>query len=442
MKDRKSRILAELPAHLLTKPRPWVLVSVVVASLTGMVAATAVAPQSGTTVIRTERVVEILPAPTAQASASADAELPFVYSERIHSGDTLQSIFLRLRADDAEALAFIANSAQGKQAVRQMRAGRWVTALVGADGRVASFTLPSGNGQNSITVERNTDGGLQWRDAAATQVTMAEMRSGVIQQSLFAATDAAGVPDSVARQMTEIFGTEIDFHSDLHKGDRFNVVYEVIYEEGNPVGAGRVLAAEFTNQGTRHAVVLYRGPSGTEQYYSDDGRSLRQGFLRSPLEFSRVSSSFGQRVHPLLNDVRDHKGTDFSAPSGTPVRATSDGVIDLAGSQRGYGNIVVINHRNRISTAYAHLSGFAKGVGKGTLVNQGDVIGYVGSTGWATGPHLHYEVRINEVAQDPMQVALPMADTLDAGELAAFKRDTATLRNRFALLNYADASTR
>ena len=240
--------------------------------------------------------------------------------------------------------------------------------------------------------------------------------------------------------MAEIFGTEIDFHTDLRKDDRLNVVYETFYEDGNAVRAGRILAAEFINQDKRHAVVLYRGPSGKEQYYTDDGRSLRQGFLRSPLEFSRVSSSFGRRLHPIKNNWRDHKGTDFAAPTGTPIKATSDGVIDFAGVQNGYGNMVILKHRGNISTAYAHLNAFAGGMRKGQEVNQGEIIGYVGSTGWATGPHLHYEVRFDNVAQNPMTVELPMADALNAMELITFHRDTSELRNRFALLNYELAS--
>lgn len=437
MKDSKSRILAELPAQLLSTPRPWILASIVGLSLTGMVAATAVSPDAGSSALRSERIVESLPTPVAEADAGS--ELPFAYSERVQPGDTVQSIFNRLHADDPEAIAFLSATEQGKQAIRQLRAGRSVTALVDADGRIVSFSLPAA-GSGSLAIERDADGRLQWRDTAETQVTMTEMRSGTIRQSLFAATDAAGVPDRIAREMAEIFGTDIDFHADLRRGDRFNVVYEVMYEQGVEVGTGRILAAEFINGDTRHAVVLYRGPSGTEQYYSDDGRSLRQGFLRSPLEFSRVSSGFGRRQHPVHHDIRDHHGTDFPAPTGTPVRATSDGEVELAARQRGYGNIIVLKHRDGITTAYAHLHGFAKGVSKGAQVSQGDIIGYVGSTGWATGPHLHYEVRIHNVPQDPMTVALPMADSLNAAELAAFRRDTEPLRNRFALLNYTLAS--
>ena len=439
MKARKTRILADLPAHLLSRPRTWIAVGVTGLSLMGVVAATAVAPDTAPADILFERVVQTLPTPVASI-ASAEAELPFVYNERIQAGDTLQAIFNRLRIDDAEALAYVSGTDAGKRAIRQLRAGRSVTAVVSPEGRVMSFTLPIGNTTEQVVVERG-DAGLALREApSASQTTMVEMRSGTVTHSLFGATDAAGLPDNVATQLATIFGTWIDFHADLRKGDRFNVVYEAIYEEGNPVRAGRILAAEFINNGERHAVVLYRGPSGKEQYYSDDGRSLQQGFLRSPLEFSRVSSNFGRRLHPIHGSWRSHNGTDFSAPVGTPIMATSDATIDFIGTQRGFGNLIVLKHRNDITTHYAHLNGFAKGLAKGQSISQGDLIGYVGCTGWCTGPHLHYEVRIKDVPADPMTVALPMADSFNDRELAAFKRNTAHLRQRFALLNYEFAS--
>ena len=441
MKARKTRILADLPAHLLSRPRTWIAVGVTGLSLMGVVAATAVAPDTAPADILFERVVQTLPTPVASI-ASAEAELPFVYNERIQAGDTLQAIFNRLRIDDAEALAYVSGTDAGRRAIRQLRAGRSVTAVVSPEGRVMSFTLPIGNTTEQVVVERG-DSGLALREApSASQTTMVEMRSGTVTHSLFGATDAAGLPDNVATQLATIFGTWIDFHADLRKGDRFNVVYEAIYEEGNPVRAGRILAAEFINNGERHAVVLYRGPSGKEQYYSDDGRSLQQGFLRSPLEFSRVSSNFGRRLHPIHGSWRSHNGTDFSAPVGTPIMATSDATIEFIGSQRGFGNLIVLKHRNDITTHYAHLNGFAKGLAKGQSVNQGDLIGYVGCTGWCTGPHLHYEVRIKDVPADPMTVALPMADSFNDRELAAFKRNTAHLRQRFALLNYELASAK
>ncbi len=441
MKARKIRILADLPAHLLSRPRTWIAAGVTGLSLMGVVAATAVAPDTVPAEILFERVVQTLPTPAASVAA-IEAALPFVYNERIQAGDTLQAIFNRLRIDDAEALASISGSDAGKRAIRQLRAGRSVTAVVSPEGKVMSFTLPIGNTSEQVVVERS-ESGLALREApSSSQTAMVEMRSGTITRSLFAATDAAGLPDNVATQLATIFGTWIDFHADLRKGDRFNVVYEAIYEEGNPVRAGRILAAEFINNGERHAVVLYRGPSGKEQYYSDDGRSLQQGFLRSPLEFSRVSSDFGRRLHPIHGSWRAHNGTDFAAPIGTPIMATSDATIDFIGTQRGFGNLIVLKHRNDITTHYAHLNGFAKGLVKGQTISQGDVIGYVGCTGWCTGPHLHYEVRIKDVPADPMTVALPMADSFNDRELAAFKRNTAHLRQRFALLNYELASAK
>lgn len=439
MKARKTRILADLPAHLLSRPRTWIAAGVTGLSLMGVVAATAVAPDTVPADVLFVRVVETLPVPAASL-ANDEAELPFVHNERIQAGDTLQAIFNRLRINDTEALDFLSASDAGKQAIRLLRAGRSITAVVSPEGSLMSFTLPVGNTSDQLVIERG-DSGLALRSTpSVTQTTMVEMRSGTITHSLFGATDAAGLPDSVATQLATIFGTWIDFHSDLRKGDRFNVVYEAVYEEGNPARAGRILAAEFINKGERHAVVLYRGPSGKEQYYSDDGRSLQQGFLRSPLEFSRVSSNFGRRLHPIHGKWREHNGTDFAAPVGTPIKATSDATIEFIGTQRGFGNLIVLKHRNNITTHYAHLNGFAKGLAKEQSVSQGDLIGYVGCTGWCTGPHLHYEVRIKNVPADPMTVALPMADTFNDRELAAFKRNTAHLRQRFALLNYELAS--
>ncbi|MBN8441571.1 MAG: peptidoglycan DD-metalloendopeptidase family protein [Thauera sp.] len=432
MQTRKTRILAELPDQLFTRPRRWVVAGVAGLSMMGVVAAIAVAPQ-GPAQIATRPVVEVLSPPESETTALGD--LPFVQEVRLQSGDTAQTLFRRLRIQDAEALAFLTQSESGRQALRQLRAGRSVTAVIHADGRLASLTLPVGADGERTVIERAADGGLKLRDAQdGALATLVEMRSGVIRSSLFAATDAAELPDEVANKLVELFGTEIDFHTDLRKGDRFNVIYEAMYDRGTPVRTGRVLAAEFVNQGKSHVVVLHQR-ADKEQYYSADGRSLGQAFLRSPLEFSRVTSSFGGRIHPILNRPRDHKGVDFGAPTGTPVKATSDGVVDYAGTQRGYGNLIVLQHRGKISTAYAHLNGFARNLKQGQAVSQGDVIGYVGTTGMSTGPHLHYEVRIDGEAHDPMTVALPVADTLEGRELTAFKRDTAPLLHRFALLN-------
>src|SRR5919201_3716383 len=253
------------------------------------------------------------------------------------------------------------------------------------------------------------------------------MKASVIRSSLFAATDAVGVPDSIAMQLADVFGGDIDFYRDLRKGDRFTVVYELYHLGGRPVRAGRLLAAEFVNQGKVVRAVRF----GTS-YYAPDGRNLRKAFLRSPLEFSRVSSGFGMRMHPIQSKWRAHKGIDYAAPTGTRVRAVGDAVVEFAGVKGGYGNVVILRHNGQYSTVYAHLSRIA--VRRGARVAQNDTIGFVGQTGWATGPHLHYEFRIACQARNPMSVALPAALPLTAQDLPTFRNHAAPLIARLDLL--------
>lgn len=432
MQARKVRILAELNGVLPTGRKRWAVGALVGTSLLGVVAATAVPPGAPQTSIVTESVVERL-GPIASPPADA-SDLPFVFDERVRPGDTIQAIFRRIGANDQEVLDYL-NQPAGLQAQKQLRAGRSVLATVQADGRIVLLSLPIAGGDERYTVER-TAAGIESRtpSAAALDVNI-EMRSGTIRQTLFGATDAAGIPDSVATKLAEIFGTEIDFSSDLRRGDHFSVVYESLHERGLPAGAGRILAAEFVNDGKRHTVVLHRDEDGADTYFTPDGRGLNQAFLRYPLEFSRISSNFGGRMHPIHKRWKEHKGTDFSAPTGTPVKAASNGVVEFAGGQGGYGNIVVIQHRDGYESAYAHLNGFAKGLRKGQRVRQGDVIGYVGSTGWSTGAHLHFEIRVSGVARDPMKIALPTTPPLGGNALASFRRETAPMLERLALLD-------
>lgn len=439
MKAQKSASLADSHARPVLTPRVSVLIGLVSVSLLGVVAATAVVPNQDQTSIATTPILESLKQPTIEILPAPG--LPYVFEERIQSGDTLQSLFRRIGINDSEALAFVSSSDEGKDALRKLRAGRSVLAVVTQDGRVNSLTLPIGAGPERLIVERRDDG-LRYteHDALAVQ-PLIEMHSGTITHSLFAATDAAGVPDRVASKFAEIFGTEIDFSRDLREGDRFSVVYETVFDQGVPVRSGRILAAEFVNQGKRHAVVLYREADGNETYYTPDGKGLNQAFLRYPLEFTRVSSSFGRRLHPIHGSWRSHNGTDFSAPTGTPIMASSDGRVDFIGGQRGYGNTVIIDHRESYSTLYAHMNAFAKGLTKGQRVRQGDVIGYVGATGWATGPHLHYEIRISDVPHDPMKIALPPVLPLDKKEMAQFRLATSPLLERLARLNYDSATS-
>jgi murein DD-endopeptidase MepM/ murein hydrolase activator NlpD len=233
------------------------------------------------------------------------------------------------------------------------------------------------------------------------------MGSGAIRSTLFAATDDAGIPDAIASQLAEVFSTDIDFHRELRKGATFSVVYETLTADGEPItwnaGVGRVLAAEFINDGKSYSAIWFKEGNGKGGYYNLDGTSKRHEFLASPLQFSRVTSGFAMRVHPILNSWKQHKGVDYGAPLGTPVRTVGDGVVEFAGWQNGYGNVIHIQHSNERSTVYAHLS--RVDVIKGQRVEQGAVVGAVGQTGWATGPHLHFEVKIDGQQQDPLQVA-------------------------------------
>jgi len=247
-------------------------------------------------------------------------------------------------------------------------------------------------------------------------------RSAAIRTSLFAATDAAGIPDAVAMQVARVFATDVDFHTELRKGDRLAVVYEMVYDSGELVAPGRILAAEFVNDGRTYHAVLFTDDEGNDGYYSLDGSNRAKAFLRSPVEFSRVSSGFGGRFHPIFKNWRAHTGVDFAAPGGTRVIAAADGTVVAAGSRGGYGNAVELRHGGSITTLYAHLSGFARGMRAGARVRQGEPIGYVGATGFATGPHLHYEFKISGMHQDPMKVALPKAEPVPAKLRDSFTR--------------------
>jgi murein DD-endopeptidase MepM/ murein hydrolase activator NlpD len=231
----------------------------------------------------------------------------------------------------------------------------------------------------------------------------------------------------VAMQLADVFGGDIDFHRDLRKGDQFTVVYELHHLAGRPVRAGRVLAAEFTSQGKSYRAIQFGN-----SYYTPEGRNMRKAFLRAPLEFSRVSSGFGRRMHPIARTWRNHEGTDYAAPTGTRVRAVADAVVEFAGARGGYGNVVILRHHGAYTTVYAHLSRIS--VRRGARVAQNDTIGFVGQTGWATGPHLHYEFRVGGEARNPLSLAMPAALPVAPRDLPAFRAHAEPLVARLDLL--------
>jgi murein DD-endopeptidase MepM/ murein hydrolase activator NlpD len=253
-----------------------------------------------------------------------------------------------------------------------------------------------------------TDGRFAAAIDSAPLTAQVRLGSGTIRNSLFAATDDARIPDPVASQIAEIFATDVDFHRELRRGDTFRVIYESLTADGEPItwnqASGRVLAAEFTNAGKTYSAVWFKDPAtGRGGYFDLAGQSKRRAFLASPLEFSRVTSGFAMRLHPVLQTWRQHNGVDYGAPTGTPVRSVGDGVVDFSGWQNGYGNVVSIRHSNDRTTVYAHLS--RVDVRRGQHVEQGMRIGAVGMTGWATGPHLHFEVKLRGQQQNPLLIA-------------------------------------
>lgn len=262
-------------------------------------------------------------------------------------------------------------------------------------------------------------------------------RHGSITDSLFMAGQRESIPTTTIMEMANIFGGVIDFILDPRLGDHFSLLFEEKYLEGELIGTGDIIAAQFTNQGRQYIAIRYTDSTGKEGYYSVDGESMRKPFLRTPLDVFRISSNFNPaRRHPILNTIRAHKGTDYAAPTGTPVRATSDGAVTWAARSGSFGKLIVLKHNGGFETKYAHLSDFAKGIKKGARVRQGDVIGYVGATGGATGPHLHYEFLVNGVHQNPRTIldSLPQTSSIDPEEFSRFKQESEAVLQKFNAL--------
>ncbi len=433
MQQENGVILTQKLVRLIAGSRFWRPVLALVLPFLGVVAAFGIAPDTVSEPVPRKEVVQVVALPTFPPAAAADEG--YWREERIQRGDTLAALLSRLGAEDPEAAEFLRNT-RSARTLYQLVPGRTVRALATAEGRLLALRYQTGG--RVLSVQRRDDG-FQMSEEPAEFERRVLMKSGEIRSSLFAATDAAGLSDAVAIQIADIFSTDIDFHRDLRRGDRFTVVYEMLYDQGEPVRSGRLLAAEFVNQGRTLQAVYFNYAEGRGGYYTPEGKNIRKAFLRSPIEFSRISSGFSNRFHPILKQWRAHKGIDYASPTGTRVKATGDGIVEFAGRhQGGYGNLVVLRHQSKYTTWYGHLSGFAKGVRKGARIAQGDVIGYVGATGLATGPHLHYEFRINDVHQNPLRVVLPAAPPIHADQKAAFDAATTPLALRLQLLRGTD----
>lgn len=369
----------------------------------------------------------------AQEDLLATQAVHLFRSETTRATDTAESLLKRLGIDDPQAADFVRRDAVTRKNVLG-RSGRTITAEANGSNalvRLIARWSPQEDGQfNRLVIEKSGSSFVAHVESAALSAST-RLASGVIRSSLFAATDDARIPDSVAAQLAEIFSGDIDFHRALRKGDRFSLVYEALEADGEPIRSGRLLSAEFVNNGKAFQAMWFQEPGQKGGYYTLDGQSLRRTFLKSPVEFSRITSGFAMRFHPILQKWLAHQGVDYAAPTGTAVRCVGDGVVDFAGVQNGFGNVVIVKHRNNQTTVYAHLSKI--NVRRGQSIVQGQNLGAVGATGWATGPHLHFEFRINGKYQDPLTVARQSEATpVSAGAKPAFTALAASVRAQLA----------
>ena len=368
------------------------------------------------------------------AQLTSDTRFSLYRSEYTRNTDTAASLLQRLGIADPQAVSFLRNNPQASENILG-RTGRLVTAQASNDHQLEKLIVRwvvEGNNTDfqRLTLQRNAAGSFDVVIDSAPLEVRTRMAGGTIQSTLFAATDAAGIPDHIATQVADIF-PEINFRR-LFKGDRFTFVYETLEADGELLRSNRVLSAQFVNRGKTYEAMWFQEPGQRGSYYAMDGSSLRRAYLNAPLEFTRISSNFSNRFHPILKTWRKHLGTDYAAPTGTKVRTVGDGVVDFAGVQNGFGNVVFIKHRNQHVTVYAHLSKIL--VKKGQSVEQGQNIGAVGSTGWATGPHLHFEFRVNGAHQDPMVIARQSeaAAPVSAAARPAFDRLASVMRTELA----------
>lgn len=347
----------------------------------------------------------------AQAQALDLRELKLLRSDTTRATDTPESLLRRLGLSDPEAARFLRQNTQARDALS--RPGRSVTVEANATEQLIEMTVRWLRNETDDQFQRwvlnRSAQGLSARLETVPMTASIRMSGGTVSSSLYAASDEARLPDNVVSQLADIFSSQIDFHKTLRKGARFAVVYEVLEADGEPLRAGKVLSAEFINGNKTYEAVWFQEPGKKGSYYAFDGSSLRRAYLASPVPFSRKTSGFSMRLHPIFQTLQAHRGVDYAAPSGTPAQSVGDGVVEFAGVQGGFGNVVIVRHGNKHSTVYAHLSRI--NVRKGQTITQGQVVGAVGTTGWSTGPHLHFEFRVNGVHVDPQSVIQQVQST-------------------------------
>lgn len=339
-------------------------------------------------------------------------------SVTVDNGDTLSVVFNRVGLS-ANTLHAVINSSKDAKRFTRLKVGQVLDFKLGNDGELVALKSKI-NDLETLRIDRRDDG-YAFNNELVTPDVRTRFTHGEITSSLFLAAQRAGMSHNLTMEMANIFGYDVDFARDIRQGDRFEVIYEELHVGDKQVGTNNILAARFSNRGKTYTAVRFTDKSGYSSYYRADGTSMRKAFIRTPVEFARISSQFNpNRRHPILNKIRAHNGVDYAAATGTPIKATGDGRIVHIGRKGGYGNTIVIKHGQKYQTLYAHMSRFANNLRQGSNVSQGQVIGYVGMTGLATGPHLHYEFLVNGRHVNPLGIELPVSDPVPQSERTAF----------------------
>ena len=346
------------------------------------------------------------------------------HTEIVKAGDNLSLLFQRAGLSDTSLFELMQSNAETKQLTRLHPRQQFHFEI---DNKKLYKLTYQKNRLNKVAFSRS-ESGFDYEKIYLKPDVIVAFREATIENSLFLAGTNAGMEQSLIMEVANIFGWDIDFALDIRSNDHFNVLYEEHFLNGEKLRNGPILAAEFTNQGKTFKAVRYTDSNDSSNYYTPDGNSMRKAFLRTPVDFARISSHFNlKRKHPILNRIRAHKGTDYAAPTGTPIKAAGDGRVTWAATKGGYGRTVMIQHGQSYKTLYAHMSKYGRGIRNGVRVKQGQIIGYVGSSGLATGPHLHYEFYLNGAVRNPVRVNLPKAEAIAKTELANFKIKTQSI---------------
>lgn len=442
--------LTEDAKHFIRKhyPRDHLYIAAALAMLTAMLF---ILPESDQATSDTLLTKLPIPVSAEQADAETDLDLSeFVVDAnatpeladitiwkniQVESGDNLSAIFTKVGLSNQDLFRVLNSSAEAK-ILNRIYPGYQLDFMIPDQGQLEALRVFKSPLEGYVFT-RNEDSYIV--ESILKQPELQEtFKVGTINDSLFMAGQREQIPAVTIMEMANIFGGVIDFILDPRQGDEFSILYEEKYLDGKFIGNGEILASQFINQGKKYIAIRYVKEDGTVGYYNPEGESMRKAFLRNPLDVFRISSNFNpNRRHPILNTIRAHKGTDYAAPTGTPIRATSDGKVTRASRNGSFGNLVVIQHSGSFETKYAHLSKYGPGIKRGVKVQQGDIIGYVGATGGATGPHLHYEFVVNGVHQNPRTILdnLPQAVSIEPAEMDRFKSNTAELLQQFSTMN-------